>query len=65
MQTYSKTQTEELSYPCYTCGARIVNRGESANPLYLVIECPVYGEAFLMLKSRLGKLCSSETKVSH
>lgn len=55
----------EIDYPCYTCGAKMVNRGESANPRYLVIECPVCGEAFLLLKSRLEKLCSSQKEVSH
>jgi len=51
--------SKEIDYACYTCGAKMENRGESFNPKELVIECPVCGEAFLLPKSRLEKLCSS------
>lgn len=53
------TVSKEIDYECYTCGAKMENRGASFNSKELVIECPFCGEAFLLLKSQLEKLCFS------
>lgn len=55
----------QTDHPCDTCGAKVVNTGESADPQYLVIACPVCGVAFLLLKSQIGILYSSHREKSH
>ena len=42
----------------------MMNNGESANPHYLVIECSVCGESFLLPKAKLEKLCAAQTHLS-
>jgi predicted RNA-binding Zn-ribbon protein involved in translation (DUF1610 family) len=59
VKAMKKNPAKEIDFPCYTCGTKMLNKGESANPRYLIIECPACGETFLLLKSKLGKLCSS------
>jgi DNA-directed RNA polymerase subunit RPC12/RpoP len=49
----TSSNPNEFNFTCYTCGAKMMNMGESANPRYLVIECPECGEAFLFPKSLL------------
>jgi predicted RNA-binding Zn-ribbon protein involved in translation (DUF1610 family) len=44
---------EKVDFSCDTCGSEMKNRGGSANSCYLVIECPVCGEAFLLSKTFL------------
>jgi len=43
----------KLDYNCDVCGVEMVNRGDSANANYLVIECPACGTAFLLSKKLL------------
>lgn len=38
---------------CANCGSEMENKGESADPRFLVIECPSCGEAFLLSKAIL------------
>lgn len=53
MKMSKKTSNKEFECKCETCGAEMINKGESANPQYLVIECPDCGESFLLSKAVL------------
>jgi hypothetical protein len=44
---------ENVDFLCDTCGSEMKNNGESADPRYLVIECPICGETFLLSKAVL------------
>jgi predicted RNA-binding Zn-ribbon protein involved in translation (DUF1610 family) len=44
---------KKFDFKCDTCGSKMENRGESADPRFLVIECPNCGEAILLSKAIL------------
>jgi len=44
---------KRIDFPCDNCGAKMVNKGDSADSRYLVIECPVCGVSFLLAKAIL------------